>query len=184
MGKKVYRLRFKIKSPLHISFGNNQDSVMKTARFGRKPFLPASTVKGKIRSNFKSLLADKCCDDQQSAVKRCKCPACSIFGKSGYQPSKIYIQNLEYSSDKQLELFGIRSTVAIDRYRKVAQDGALAFTEVIDNGLFEGNMEVYFTDESIIYEKYLMTAVNMIESIGKGKSRGWGFVDVEVTPIE
>ncbi|WP_010248222.1 RAMP superfamily CRISPR-associated protein [Acetivibrio cellulolyticus] len=181
---KIYKVRFKLRSPLHISSGNNGDGITKSAKVGIEPFIPASTIKGKIRSNFKSLLPDKCCNNEQSGTSWCECPVCSIFGKAGYQPSRIYIQNLKYNGEKDLDTFGIRSTVAIDRFRRVARDGSLAFTEVIDNGSFEGDLEVYYSGDSINYEKQLIAAIKMIESIGKGKSRGWGFVDVEVTILE
>lgn len=182
--RKVYKVSFKLRSPLHISSGNNVDGIMKSAKIGNEPFIPASTIKGKIRSNFKSILPDKCCNNEKSGNEWCECPVCSIFGKAGYQPSRIFIQNLKYSEKKGMETFRTRTTVAIDRFRRVARDGSLAFTEVIDNGTFEGDVEVYYSGDSINYEKQLIAAIKMIESIGKGKSRGWGFVDVEVKILE
>ncbi|HHW00809.1 MAG TPA: RAMP superfamily protein [Clostridiaceae bacterium] len=181
--KKEYDIQLILKSPMHISSGTRQGGYNAILRTSSGPIVPASAIKGKARDNFSKLVQSKC--ESKSGNKYCTCPVCSIFGGTGYQPARIIIEDFLFVKQDNADVpISIRPNVAIDRYRKVAKDQALVFNEVLSKGVFHGRVQVYFTPETIQFEKELKLSFKMIEAIGTGKSRGLGFVHVEVKDIE
>ncbi len=182
--KREYDVRFILESPIHISSGTRQGGYNAILKTSSGPIIPASTIKGKVRDNFSKLVQSRC--ENKSAKKYCTCPVCSIFGGAGFQPARIIIEDFsfEQQDDTGNLPLSIRPCVSIDRYRKVAKDQALAFHEVLSNGAFHGRVQVYFTPETIRFENELKLSFKMIETIGSGKSRGLGFVRVEVKEVE
>lgn len=192
--KKVYNIQVELKSPLYINPGNEEGSVNVTAKkeiaAGEVPFIPASTVKGKLRDGFRKIINEAAsgnmikkgaCGALPQGQDYCDCPVCQIFGKSGFQPSRIYIEDLvPVRSDIDAIEYTTRPTVAIDRYRRVVKKGALTQTIAVEKGCFTGKMIVFFSKDTIMYESALMEAVKGIVSIGGMKSRGFGFVEISI----
>ena len=185
--KKRYFVSIDLKSPVIIRDGKSGDGFAVTVREDGMPYIPASTIKGKLRDNFRKLVDQECTGEAKptGAAGLCGCPVCSLFGGTGFQPARVFIDNMRYvpSDESDTGSYSIRSTVSIDRYRRLAKDKALAFSEVLEKGRFAGSIEVYFTGKTIKYEKQFKTALKMIEAIGSGKSRGLGFVSVEVKVV-
>lgn len=169
-----------LKSPLHINAGSESDGMRKTLKIGNLVCIPGSSLKGKLRDNFRKVI-DADCKLVPGKEQDCDCPVCVIFGGSGYMPSRLNIDNLK--PDNTEVNTTIRSTVSIDRFRKVAKDGALVFSEAIDKCVFKGTMQIFFTSETEKYEGHIIIALKMIDSIGHSKSRGFGFVETEVRKI-
>lgn len=182
--KREYDIQLILKSPMHISSGTRQGGYNAIIKTSSGSIVPASSIKGKARDNFSKLVQGKC--ESKDGKKFCTCPVCSIFGGTGYQPARIIIDDLSLvrRDDTDNVAISIRPSVAIDRYRRVARDEALAFDEVLNNGVFHGRVQVYFTPETIRFENELKLSFKMIEAIGTGKSRGLGFVHVEVKDVE
>lgn len=191
--KKLYNIRVKLLSPLHINGGISIDGRRITITQDGKPYIPATLFKGIVRNNFEmffnTYFPEVICNDKENAEKSCKCPSCVMFGRSGFQKSRIIFDNLETNQDTIIEL---RANSSINRMLRKTKEGALVFTEVvspIDKNknpiVFTGDMLVYYPKNNAeTLENYLIQSIKHIISIGLGKSRGFGFVDVEVSQIE
>lgn len=169
----LYNVSIRIITPFNIATGENIDDFVNksTVKYKGKPYIPASTIKGKIRNNFYMIT------DLNHLEESCVCPMCKIFGKPGYSPSKIYIDDFITEEESAMV---IRFGNAIDRYRKTAKDNALFTEELSGNTLFKGVIKVYFDDDTINYKENLEIAIKMINSIGNGRSRGHGHVEIDL----
>ncbi|ORX22598.1 RAMP superfamily protein [Thermoanaerobacterium sp. PSU-2] len=177
--KKTFNIVVKLKSPMCIatgsSTGNLVDKYFIKDRLG-KPYIPASTMKGIMRQNFMSLIDEEHRDDM-----KCTCPVCKVFGSPGYNPSKLYIDDLLLDeSSVNIGSRTIRYSTSVDRYRKVAKDNSLNSMEIYEGGAFKGTMDLYLDESTEKYEELILISLKMIESIGAGKSRGYGWVHVDV----
>lgn len=172
----TYKVSIKIITPFNIATGESVDGFLNksTVKYKGKPYIPGSTIKGKIKSNFYMI------NDLKHREENCNCPMCSIFGKPGYSPSKIYIDDF-ITEEEPLTL--IRFGNAIDRYRRTAKDNALFTEELSNNSLFKGIIKVYFDDNTIAYKDKLEMAIKMIDSIGNGRSRGHGHVEIDLKEV-
>lgn len=175
--KKVYKIQIKLLSPLHINGGVDPDSTRITVRSGGKPYVPATLLKGVVRSNFR-VLANTFLDNTDITDY--------FFGKGGFQRSRVIFDDMETKQDLLTET---RTNVSINRYTRKVNDLALVNTETVSqfdsNGnrvIFEGEMTVYYTTEEYFkkYENFILQSLRMITAIGYGKSRGLGFVEVSV----
>ncbi|RCX13513.1 CRISPR/Cas system CSM-associated protein Csm3 (group 7 of RAMP superfamily) [Anaerobacterium chartisolvens] len=185
MDNKYYRkypVQITLKSPLNISMGGER-GMSAVVKMDKTPFIPASTIKGKLKANF-SRITGYPIHIGTDPEQMCPCPVCGIFGGGGYQPSRIFVQSFfpVAGNEKIHEAkLGARTGIAVDRYLKTANDGSLFRTEVVEAGaVFAGSIEVYFTESTIEYEDRLIMALEMVEALGGGKSRGLGAVKVEV----
>ncbi|ENJ9653019.1 hypothetical protein AB2T14_000606 [Clostridium botulinum] len=172
--KKKYKIEINLKSPMLIKSGTNGNDFVNSSYMKKndKPFIPGSTLKGLARSNFNSIV------DTESCKKvNCNCAVCSIFGSSGFNPARIYFSDLDLVDEYN---DSIRFHNSINRYLRKSKDNALFSEEVIEKGKFKGSCEVYFNEKTIKYKKELLIAIKMIENIGSSKSRGYGFVDIDV----
>jgi CRISPR/Cas system CSM-associated protein Csm3 (group 7 of RAMP superfamily) len=115
-----------------------------------------------------------------------------MFGKAGFQRSRVYIDNC--ISNQELN-YQLRSNVSIDRYTRNSLDTALVFTEVVDrfakgkdkteDTVFNGGIAVYYPADITILrrrriEAVLVESIKGINYIGLGKSRGLGFVETTI----
>ncbi|MDU1350323.1 RAMP superfamily CRISPR-associated protein [uncultured Clostridium sp.] len=171
--KKKYKIEINLKSPMLIKSGTNDFVNSSYIKKKDRPFIPGSTLKGVVRSNFNSIV-----DTENCKKVNCNCTVCSIFGSSGFNPARIYFSDLELV-DKEPSV-SIRFHNSINRYLRKSKDDALFSEEVIEKGKFKGSCEVYFNERTIKYKKELLIAIKMIENIGSSKSRGYGFVDIDV----
>lgn len=180
-----YNVKIDMLSPFNISSGEDQDGYIdrSTVTYRGCPYIPGSTIKGKIRSNFYKI------SDIDHVESNCRCPMCLIFGGEGYSPSKIYIDDFRLDEDSNGELshsrdFSIKYGNAINRYTKTAKDNALFVQEVANKAKFVGQVSIYFDSETIKYKDNLELAMNMIDSIGGGRSRGYGRAKVYLEEVE
>jgi CRISPR-associated protein Csm3 len=185
--KNRYELRIELETPLHIGGGRSTEGI-ETVRRNRMgiPFIPASTVKGRWRDALRKIQPSPCTLSDGDTVGECGCLACEIFGSQGYRPSRIVLTDCSLHPNDQLEMprTTVRNLVGLDRYRRTARDGALAFFEVVPEGsVFEGEFE---TNSAIVGEQlgYLLAALESIRAIGAHKSRGIGFVRITAKEVE
>ncbi|MDE6788267.1 MAG: hypothetical protein K2J47_02980 [Ruminococcus sp.] len=196
--KVFYPVTIKLLSALHINGGTDVNGNRVIIKSGGQAYIPATLLKGMIRENFtkiwNSLYGDEDlkCNGTDSAESSCSCISCRMFGKAGFQRSRVYVDNCISNQNLSYQL---RSNVSIDRYTRKSLDTALVFTEVVDryakakdkteNTIFKGGLAVYYPVEmSTLHhcriEAVLVESIKMISYIGLGKSRGLGFVETSV----
>nr|PZN09514.1 MAG: hypothetical protein DIU64_08695 [Caldicoprobacter oshimai] len=178
---KRYDVKIEVMTPFNIASGEDSDGFVdkKTVLFKGQPYIPGSTIKGKIRSNFCKIASIEHVDGI------CDCPACNIFGGQGFKPSRIYVNDftLEKCEAKERKNLLIRFGNAMDRYKKTAKEDALFVTEVARPALFTGQITVYFDENTLNYKEDLELAIRMIDSVGNGRSRGYGRVKVYLEEV-
>ena len=161
---KIYKVIIESLTPLNIGSGNKSSGLVKSMTikdsFG-KPFIPASTIKGLIKKNYRYL------NDNYEEV----------FGKGGYSPSNIIVDDFKLCTEKNEYYNNVRFGNAIDRFRKVSKDKALYSREVV-SGKFEGYVTLINLSNTI--EDEIKVAIKMIKEIGSGKSIGYGKVKVTI----
>jgi len=158
-----------------------------------KPYIPASTIKGRIKYNFALLLNtfknQLFCGfdnmDRGTKNKNCQCIICKWFGREGNKPGILYFNDLKLNDKSQSfqNDYSIRSGILIDRYTKNAMDKALFTIETSGMGgahKFAGEIEGYVDSEDFKnYIPILYTAIAMIETLGGSQSRGLGWLSHE-----
>lgn len=174
--KKVYKIEVRLLSAMHINAGVAPDSKRVFVKSDGKPYIPATLFKGLVRSNFEMLLNTYA--PENTAV------ANAFFGDEGYNRSHTVFDNL---FSEQAAEYENRANVSISRYTRKNIDKALVFSEVVSRRdssgqdiVFSGDVTVYYSKEMLEYEKYFIEAVKLINSIGSGKSRGLGYVEVSI----
>lgn len=195
MQKKCYKITVTLRSPLHINGGTDADGTRVPVMMGGKPYIPATAMKGIIREKFSAylkMIGKDSCKGKEHADAPCKCPCCVLFGKAGFQPSRIFLDHLTAAEDAE-PVLSLRTNVAIDRKLQTGKDGMLVGTKVVepqDAGgnptQFSGEMAVWYegdTDEIQKTEVLLTESVKSVIEIGGGKSRGFGLVETEVTAL-
>lgn len=187
--KKVYDVSIKLLSALHINGGIDPSGVRVTIKSDGDPYIPATLFKGIVRENFSKIAAlygdDSDCTGKTSADSPCNCLSCRMFGKAGFQRSRLIFDNL---TTQQEYSYLMRTNVSISRYLQINHDGALVFTQTVDrldksgnNIVFHGQITAHYPDDCARKaEAYLYTAIEMIKCIGLSKSRGLGFVEVTI----
>lgn len=160
MNKIVYNVCIKTKSPFNIGTGVSQSgsSICFTVKEGRVPYIPGSSVKGVLRSKYRSIKGEEKTDE--------------LFGKSGGYSSKVIVDNF-YSEDSEYSL-DIRTRNSINRYTHRSNEGAL-FSKEMASGIFKGQIEVNIDE---IEKQWFELSMSMIKSLGSGKSIGCGEVEV------
>ena len=200
--KKTYVISVKLLSALHINGGTNADGTritMKESRNGTEyPYIPASLFKGLLREHFARIWRDCIgkdteCSGRLNADEPCGCMVCKLFGSAGFQQSRIYLDRLQTTKTPH---YATRANVSINRYCRYKQDQALVFSEVADrfdsnadSPDFTGEMTVHYPPQMSdaqrqCVEAVLIEAVQQINCIGMGKSRGLGFVETQITEKE
>lgn len=195
MQKRTYRLTVRLCSPLHINGGTDADNTRIPVMLDGKPYIPATAMKGLIREKFSAclkLLGGVECVGRESAETPCGCPCCVLFGKAGFQPSRVFFDHLTVP-DALEPVLSLRTYVAIDRRLRTGLEGMLAGTRVVEplakNGQpleFSGDMTVWYAGDAAQIARtdaLLQTAVRNVIEIGSGKSRGYGLVETEVTAL-
>ncbi len=176
--KKVYKIDIRLLSAMHINAGVAPDSKRVFVKSDGKPYIPATLFKGLVRSNFEMLLNTYA--PESIAISK------SFFGDEGYNRSHVIFDNLFPKPEQDAE-YENRVNVSISRYTRNKIDGALVFSEVVSRRdslgqdiVFSGYVTVYYSEEMLKYENYFLEAVRLINSIGSGKSRGLGYVEVSI----
>lgn len=190
---KVYTVTITLKSPLHINGGISPNGNRTFIKHDNKPYIPATLFKGIVRNNFEMLvntynpLGGIKCNGKNNSSEPCNCISCMMFGKSGFQKSRIIFDNLEMSNKFDEFQPEIRANTSINRYLKTVKNEALVFSEIVpinDNKnnpiQFIGEISAYYPESMDIIENYLKASISLIKNIGNGKSRGLGFVEVSL----
>lgn len=194
MQKKSYRITVTLRSSLHINGGTDADGIRTPVMMGGKPYIPATAMKGIIREKFSSYLKILCvdsCEGKENADRPCRCPCCVLFGKAGFQPSRVFLDHLTAEKDSE-PVLSLRTNVAIDRKLQTGKNSMLVGTKVVEpqdrqgrRMQFSGEMTVWYAGdekETLKTESLLIESVRSVIEIGGGKSRGFGLVETEVTP--
>jgi CRISPR/Cas system CSM-associated protein Csm3 (group 7 of RAMP superfamily) len=178
--KKTYEINVKLLSALHINSGVSSDGRRLFVTCGGKPYIPATLIKGITRDNFTKLLKTF---SNEYSVDNCDYEVEKIFGKEGFQKSRIIFDNLYTKNETIVDT---RANISINRYTRKVNHGALVFSKVVspfdnkhDNICFNGEFALYFNDDK--YISLLIKSIEMIKCLGSGKSRGLGFVEVMVS---
>lgn len=195
MQKKCYKITVTLRSPLHINGGTDADGTRVPVMIGGKPYIPATALKGIIREKFSSylkMLGEDSCTGKEMANTPCKCPCCVLFGKAGFQPSRVFLDHLTAAQETE-PVLSLRTNVAIDRKLQTGKDGMLVGTKVVEPRdrqgslmQFSGEMVVWYAGDAENLQKtefLLMESVKSVIEIGGGKSRGFGLVETEVTAL-
>ena len=161
MENKIIKLTIETETPFNISSGAKSDGYIKDISVrdrNGKPFIPGTTIKGEIRSNYRKI------NGSQNTDK--------LFGSKN-NPSRVIVDDFYAINEvKVLARYGN----AMDRFRKVTKDGALFSKEGI-SGRFQGEIEINCNNEEELAD--LKLAIKMITSIGGSKSTGFGKVKIE-----
>lgn len=175
--KKEYNLTVRLLSSMHINAGVSADSKRIVVKENGMPYIPATLMKGLVREKFTVLLNTFAPNDIAMADR--------FFGSEGYNRSHVIFDDL--LTDKEY-VYETRSNVSISRYTRKNTDEALVFSENVscfdrngDSLIFSGDVTVYFNEDMKKYEACFIEAVKMIDSVGSGKSRGLGLVEVEIS---
>lgn len=182
--KKIYEIIVELKSPMLISSGVNDNSVVNSSYViddKKRPFIPGSTIKGIVRANFSAIV-----DDEKCKGDNCNCAVCSLFGSGGYNPSRIYFSDLNLQEDeyeKNIKITSIRYHNSINRFLKKTNNKGLFSEQVVEKGIFKGICEVYLNEDTKEHINELCVAIKMIENIGSSKSRGYGFANINLKEV-
>ena len=201
--EKQWRITATIDTALCIGDSGSSEtradkSTVKTS--DGKLYIPASTLKGVWRHACEAIArshphfvcnsprAENMCPrpkeelkkENTEAMQNNHCIICQIFGSPTLE-SRIFISDLTLEDDLGTESTEIRSSVTINRNRRVAEDQRLYFTETsLPNAGFEfsGNITIGggVSGEQI---ELLIAGLNYIHAIGSGKTRGLGWLKIK-----
>ena len=142
--------------------------------YNNKPYIPGSTVKGKVKHNY-TMLVNSFLEERDFHISQ-------IFGQGGNSQGTLYFEDLKLQdnciSDKYL--YDTRTGILVNRYNNQVKDQALFQYEVSgisEEQKFAGGIEGYIDKES--YKKQIIllyTAIRMVETIGGNQSRGLGWL--------
>ncbi len=160
----------------------------------KRPYIPASTIKGRTRYNASRLLNNlgglSFCGFEESKNEaqknednqNCYCDICTLFGASGNKRGILNFDDLKLIEEQQDlgNYYSNRVGIQINRYLKIAEDRAIYNMEtsgLSGNLWFEGSIDGYFQKDK--YKKYVLLiyiAFKMINSLGGNQSRGLGWI--------
>jgi len=179
--------RLKLKTPVHIGTGVGGAGFLDsyTYRENGIPIIPGSTIKGRLRAAVRALAGAGMYGE--AGICRgsddCSCLECLIFGRAEYRKGCLCFDDARPVQEEDEHWLGVRSGIGIDRYRRVARDGALYTVETAggENLVYRGRIsgavpEVY--REQVI--AVLKDAFAYNYSLGFGKSRGLGWFQTEI----
>lgn len=160
------------------------------------PYIPGSSLKGKMRCLFEVKYGRKQTDPRDSGSP-CwcgKCQICLLFGsgnaKTTFEPTRLIFRDCylkeEYAKlleDEKIKLEN-KPGVRIDRNTGKAAERALFPMERIPEGCefnFEISIRVFENDDKKALEKWLTSGLFLLEqdAIGGGGTRGSGWVVFE-----
>jgi len=190
-------------TPFHIGGGVTGESATIKAllKDGRdRPYLPGSALKGVLRHEaeriVRALVGRHVVCRAPRAETMCPqwprfgdfCPVCRTFG-SPARPSPFYFDDLRARTDTgdadAVASTALRYGVGISRYRGAAAEDLLYTTEVASaapaiplSGVIEGEIPEAEGSGPLAL---LLAAVRGLQMVGGGRSRGLGWLTMEVT---
>jgi len=203
------RLQIILNSPLIIGNGFGTAGLIDSATVKDTDnivYIPGTSLKGKIRSEFKKTLEAlniRVCNSVFTDNKEiCKdsnikdaCPICRIFGSEFYEGSIIFedaimepearevIKKIKENSVISSFQTSLRTGIRINRYLKVVDERALFILEGVNPAIKFKSMiygSCYITDEEY---HYLRETIGMITHIGGNKAGGMGRCTIKVEEI-
>lgn len=181
----TYRLKFA--TPVNVGTGTGGRGFLDkyAYRQGDDPVIPGSTIKGRLRAAVAALAqagaygpAEVCRDNED-----CSCLVCLIFGRAGWAKGSLYFEDARSVSDDIGRWVGVRAGISMDRYRRVARDGALYTVETVggEDIVFEGRITGFVPEEKqAAVIAALKDAFAFNYALGFGKSRGLGWFRAKV----
>ena len=168
----------------------------------RLPYIPGSSIKGKLRSNLEYQLGKvDTSSGQPCGCGKEDCPVCRIFGphrntRHNLGPTRIIVRDAPLSADSKTKLeplleqgmdyAEIKREDWIDRRTGVAGQGGLRTQERVPAGTeFDLNIHVriFDGDDTSALLGYIEQSLKMLESeyLGGSGTRGYGWVGVKYT---
>ncbi|MEW6574336.1 MAG: RAMP superfamily CRISPR-associated protein [Bacillota bacterium] len=166
-------------------------------------FLPASTVKGKLRGEAERLLRTlgfdgKLCRgrkpetmcpaywwDKGNGPEDDLCVLCRLFGAPG-RPSALYFSDVTADNLKSEDAV-VRPGVGISRVRGTAREDLLFFTETapaVPEGIRFGQGIIEGEVPDAASAGLLWAAVQQVAAFGNGRSRGRGWLKTREVKVE
>ena len=171
-----------------------QDNPVIRHPLTREPYLPGSSLKGKMRS---LLELDKSVDARPTE-RPCgcgNCIVCDLFGRNVWekdkeaetQPTRLLFRDAHLSEKDRQEVAGesfIKFETAINRKTGTVQQGSLRNQEFVPAGTqfdFEISVRIFERDEPALFKSTIEKAVALLEKdyLGGSGSRGYGKVKFE-----
>jgi len=145
-------------------------------REGKKPIVPATTLKGWLRESAERILRELeqgICDGSRADTICGSCPVCAVFG-APRQRSPLHF------SDAVLEnsATDVRMNVSLSRHRKTAYEERLFSTEVAWQHQIQARIAGWFgsRDKALQAAALLVLAARAGYAIGAARSRGLGWI--------
>lgn len=200
---EVAPLVIRMAAPLHVGTGYQRGLIHRTIvrDAENNVYLPASTLKGKVRAACEALLTARglppCRAPYPKEMKACRenqCLVCRIFGAPGQDAGLLWhdaVLTDDWPSDAGK--FGqtvIRTQVALNRSRGLAAEGLLYTGEATAPNLVfrsaqgvTGRLELtpLMGDPDTHYELILLLAgLRLVSFLGGAASRGMGLCSIEL----
>ncbi len=188
---KTIRCVIKTVDTLHIGSGSVGLGVKKSIhiqRLNNRPFIPGSSLRGKIRANLRRLLPSlrtcaagplKTLLDKYTADKDV---VEAIFGAPDYE-GRVVVTNAILRDDSDTKRINIIPGVQLDRKSRSVEEKKLFFYEAVSPGAeFKFNVHMRGADDSSPMNPYLfllMLALKEIEFSGLGRHRARVKITIE-----
>lgn len=168
----------------------------RTGRADQELLIPGSTLKGKLRNECERILASRdhpVCQAPTAetmcphlpSLKGETCPICKLFGGPSRKSRLFFSDATACDASLASYMTRVQAGVSISRRRGTAEDERLYFIERgVEGIVYEGQIDGYLDDGKASAELALMTcALERLVAIGGGKSRGTGWLSVEIVKI-
>lgn len=181
--KLEIEMRFSLLSGVHVTGEQGKlwtDKTLVVDWFeGRRPVVPATTVKGWLRESAERLLRGlgvNACDGSTAQTICGTCVVCGIFG-SPRRRSPLRFQDAVLSDAAT----DVRMNVSLSRHRKTSYEERLFSTEVAWQRILQAKVSGFFAsvDDAKKATALLYFAAKAGFAIGAARSRGLGWLRLE-----
>ena len=194
-------LKVILKSPFSIRSGAQQGTVAQRGLLKDRegwPYFPATALKGRLRHAVEQIAStfeskEPVLDPHEYKVRQPSDPVSIIFG-TPWIPGKVIFEDLYVSGPPSIMKLKEerrrpprtveRTSVSINRRRKVAADQRLFKTELLWPGVpleFSGEIAGEMTKAEA---GLLVAGLRMMTAMGQGKTGGLGWIEIETTVRE
>ena len=214
--KVILRGTLHVRSGLHIGAGQDRaeiggldNPVVRVLLKNNTPYVPGSSLKGKIRSLLEQAYGVDCLEKPSEGKKHNEdgsCPICQVFGGStaskNSHASRIVFRDAYLSAKSEallrdaptdLPYTEVKAETAIDRLSGQARDGTLRSTERVPAGaefdveivvnVYEGGAHEPSED---MLRNWLKAGIDFLnhDYLGGSGSRGYGHVELSISDVE
>lgn len=209
---KELKVRLITESPLNIGSGAQQGTLARQGMLKDRdgwPYIPASAFKGRLRHAVERVaqaleLSPPVCTTHHDMCRRQLCAVCRLFG-SPWSAGTVIFNDLTLEGPDEVRVLrkgraggaGARSrprkthprtsertSVSINRRRRVAEDALLFSTELLWPGIeleYGGKLQ---GDITLAQAGLLVAGLKLLPAMGQGKSGGLGWVRATATLTE